>query len=93
LHLHLVAAKGSDIPKNFNNIVLSIHAIAMFQALHDYLRLCISGLMFSGLHLSGMLAALAGVTLSGLSATKPPDQPEVSTSTGPSATIDRRCSQ
>jgi E3 ubiquitin-protein ligase TRIP12 len=45
-----------------------------------------------------MLAALAGVTSSGLSATtttKPPDQPEASTSSsaGPSATVERRRSQ
>ncbi|KAH9172968.1 hypothetical protein EDB89DRAFT_1961917 [Lactarius sanguifluus] len=86
LRLRLVAAEGSDIPKNFNNIVVSIHAIATFQALHDYLRPRVSGLMFSGSRLSGMLAALAGVTSGGLSATKPPDQPEASTSAGPSAT-------
>jgi E3 ubiquitin-protein ligase TRIP12 len=56
--------------------------------------------MFSGSRLSGMLAALAGVTSSGLSATttttKPPDQPEASTSSsaaGPSATVERRRSQ
>ena len=93
LRLRLVAAEGSDIPKNFNNIVVSIHAIATFQALHDYLRPRVSGLMFSGSRLSGMLAALAGVTSSGLSATKPPDQPEASTSAGPSATVERRRSQ
>lgn len=93
LRLRLVAAEGSDIPKNFNNIVVSIHAIATFQALHDYLRPRVSGLMFSGSRLSGMLAALAGVTSGGLSATKPPDQPEASTSAGPSATVERRRSQ
>ena len=98
LRLRLVAAEGSDIPKNFNNIVVSIHAIATFQALHDYLRPRVSGLMFSGSRLSGMLAALAGVTsgsAGGLSATnttaKPPDQPEASTSAaGP---VERRRSQ
>ena len=106
LRLRLVAAEGSDIPKNFNNIVVSIHAIATFQALHDYLRPRVSGLMFSGSRLSGMLAALAGVTSGsggGLSATtntttttttttKPPDQPEASTSAagGP---VERRRSQ
>ncbi|KAF8262629.1 hypothetical protein EI94DRAFT_1773142 [Lactarius quietus] len=93
LRLRLVAAEGSDIPKNFNNIVVSIHAIATFQALHDYLRPRVSGLMFSGSRLSGMLAALAGVTSGGLSATKPPDQPEASTSAGTSATVERRRSQ
>ena len=49
--------------------------------------------MFSGSRLSGMLAALAGVTSSGLSAIKPPDQPEASSSAGPSATVERRRSQ
>ena len=93
LRLRLVAAEGSDIPKNFNNIVVSIHAIATFQALHDYLRPRVSGLMFSGSRLSGMLAALAGVTSGGLSSTKPPEQPEASTSAGPSTTIERRRSQ
>jgi E3 ubiquitin-protein ligase TRIP12 len=92
LRLRLVAAEGSDIPKNFNNIVVSIHAIATFQALHDYLRPRVSGLMFSGSRLSGMLAALAGVT-SGLSSSKPPEQPEASTSAGPSTTVERRRSQ
>ena len=94
LRLRLVASEGSDIPKNFNNIVVSIHAIATFQALHDYLRPRVSGLMFSGSRLSGMLAALAGVTSGGLSSTstKPPEQPEASTSAGPS-TVERRRSQ
>ncbi|THH12821.1 hypothetical protein EW146_g7335 [Bondarzewia mesenterica] len=59
LRLRLVAAEGSDIPRNFNNIVVSIHAIATFQALHDYLRPRVAGLLFSGSRLSGMLAALA----------------------------------
>ena len=59
-----------------NNIVMSIHAIATFRTLHNYLLLRVSGLMFSGSHLSGMLTALAGVTSSGLSANKPPDQPD-----------------
>jgi len=95
LRLRLVASEGSDIPKNFNNIVVSIHAIATFQALHDYLRPRVSGLMFSGSRLSGMLAALAGVTSGGLSSssTKPPEQPEASTSAGPSTTVERRRSQ
>jgi E3 ubiquitin-protein ligase TRIP12 len=40
-----------------------------------------------------MLAALAGVASGGLSSTKPPDQPEASTSAGPSTTVERRRSQ
>ncbi|KAI0738636.1 hypothetical protein C8Q80DRAFT_1206571 [Daedaleopsis nitida] len=60
LRLRLVAAEDSDIPRNLSNIVVSIHAIATFQALHDYLRPRVSGLMLSSSsRLSGMLAALA----------------------------------
>ena len=39
--------------------MVSIHAIATFQALHDYLRPRVSGLLSGGSRLSGMLAALA----------------------------------
>ncbi|KAI0794507.1 hypothetical protein C8Q74DRAFT_1365946 [Fomes fomentarius] len=59
LRLRLVAAEESDIPRNLSNIVVSIHAIATFQALHDYLRPRVSGLLSSTSRLSGMLAALA----------------------------------
>ncbi|KAI0352109.1 hypothetical protein OH77DRAFT_1428880 [Trametes cingulata] len=59
LRLRLVAAEDSDIPRNLNNIVVSIHAIATFQALHDYLRPRVAGLLSSSSRLSGMLAALA----------------------------------
>ncbi|KAF8258183.1 hypothetical protein EI94DRAFT_1815916 [Lactarius quietus] len=44
-------------------------------------------------HLNAMLAALAGITSGSLSATKPPDQPEASTSAGPSATVKCRRSR
>ena len=40
-----------------------------------------------------MLAALAGVASGGLPSTKQPDQPEASTSAGPSTTVERRRSQ
>ncbi|OCH91486.1 hypothetical protein OBBRIDRAFT_775037 [Obba rivulosa] len=59
LRLRLVAAEDSDVPKNLSNIVVSIHAIATFQALHDYLRPRVAGLLSSSSRLSGMLAALA----------------------------------
>ena len=64
LRLRLVAEEDSDIPRNCSNIIVSIHAIATFQALNDYLRPRISGLhpgmmSGSGSRLSGMLAALA----------------------------------
>ncbi|EKM81670.1 hypothetical protein AGABI1DRAFT_54559 [Agaricus bisporus var. burnettii JB137-S8] len=59
LRLRLVAAEGSDTPRGLQNIVVSIHAIATFQALHDYLRPRVSGLIGGSSRLSGMLAALA----------------------------------
>jgi E3 ubiquitin-protein ligase TRIP12 len=59
LRLRLVADDDSGIPRNLHNIVVSIHAIATFQALHDYLRPRVSGLLSGGTRLSGMLAALA----------------------------------
>jgi E3 ubiquitin-protein ligase TRIP12 len=58
LRLRLVAGDDSDIPRNLHNIVVSIHAIATFQVLHDYLRPRVAGLL-SNTRLSGMLAALA----------------------------------
>ncbi|KZT25275.1 hypothetical protein NEOLEDRAFT_377486 [Neolentinus lepideus HHB14362 ss-1] len=64
LRLRLVAADDSDIPRNLNNIVVSIHAIATFQALHDYLRPRVAGVMGGSSRLSGMLAALAASGLS-----------------------------
>ncbi|KAJ7670440.1 hypothetical protein B0H17DRAFT_1209311 [Mycena rosella] len=59
LRLRLVAGDESDAPRNLHNIVISIHAIATFQALHDYLCPRIAGLLGGGARLSGMLAALA----------------------------------
>jgi E3 ubiquitin-protein ligase TRIP12 len=59
LRLRLVAGEDSDIPRNLRNVVVSIHAIATFQALHDYLRPRVSGLLSGNPRLSGMLAALA----------------------------------
>jgi E3 ubiquitin-protein ligase TRIP12 len=38
LRLKLVADEDSGIPKSYRNIMVSIHAIAMFKALDDYLR-------------------------------------------------------
>lgn len=59
LRLRLVAGDDSDIPRNLHNMVVSIHAIATFQALHDYLRPRVAGLLSGGSRLSGMFAALA----------------------------------
>ncbi|KAH9821476.1 hypothetical protein DFH28DRAFT_1078835 [Melampsora americana] len=66
LKIRLVAADGTDVPKNCANVVVSIHAIATFQAFSDYLRPRIIkgqdderlGRPSSG-RLSGMLAAFA----------------------------------
>ncbi|KAH9907416.1 hypothetical protein F4778DRAFT_721830 [Xylariomycetidae sp. FL2044] len=71
IRLKLVADDDSDIPRSYRNIMVSIHAIATFKALDDYLRPRIS------LHerprgarprdgLSRALAAMAGTA--GLSA-------------------------
>ncbi|KAG6909327.1 hypothetical protein DXG01_000927 [Tephrocybe rancida] len=62
LRLRLVAEDDPDVPRSLHNIVVSIHAIATFQALHDYLRPRVAGLLNGGSRLHGMLAALAGFT-------------------------------
>ncbi|KAJ6519112.1 hypothetical protein C8R45DRAFT_950282 [Mycena sanguinolenta] len=104
LRLRLVAGDESDVPRNLHNIVVSIHAIATFQALHDYLRPRVAGLLGSGSRLSGMLAALAASGFTGSPVPTPgeaPPQPPVpaaaeSSSAGASAsasTITRRRSQ
>lgn len=41
--------------------MVSIHAIATFQALHDYLRPRVAGLIGGSSRLSGMLSAFAGL--------------------------------
>ncbi|KAI0169347.1 hypothetical protein GGR52DRAFT_554760 [Hypoxylon sp. FL1284] len=38
IRLKLVADEDSDIPRSYRNIMVSIHAIATFKALDDYLR-------------------------------------------------------
>ncbi|KAK4666173.1 Ubiquitin fusion degradation protein 4 [Podospora pseudopauciseta] len=38
IRLKLVADEDSDIPRNFRNIMVSIHAITTFKSLDDYLR-------------------------------------------------------
>ncbi|KAJ3559621.1 hypothetical protein NM688_g224 [Phlebia brevispora] len=97
LRLRLIAADDSDVPRNLSNIIVSIHAIATFQALHDYLRPRVAGLLGSGSRISGMLAALAasGLAASSSSQTESPRPPPTSdnTSTPPAssaAAISRR---
>ena len=38
LRLRLVADEGADVPRPYRNVMVSIHAIATFKALDDYLR-------------------------------------------------------
>jgi len=82
LRLRLVAGDDSDIPRNLHNIVVSIHAIATFQALHDYLRPRVAGLLSSSSRLSGMFAALAA---SGFVGSPKPTSEETPTPAGLSA--------
>lgn len=86
MRLRLVADEDSDIPSNLHNIVVSIHAIATFQALHDYLRPRVSGLLSgSGSRLTSMLAALAGARLAAASSSAGHRLPEPSSASAPLA--------
>ncbi|KAG8894296.1 Ubiquitin fusion degradation protein 4, partial [Tulasnella sp. 403] len=59
LRLRLVAAEGTTVPRSCTNITVSIHAIATFQALHDYLRPRVAGAGPGSSRLNGVLAAFA----------------------------------
>jgi E3 ubiquitin-protein ligase TRIP12 len=81
--------------------VVSIHAIATFQALHDYLRPRVAGLLSSS-RLSGMFAALAASGFVGSTskpaddsskAAKPTDSGAESSAAAAPAAIQRRRSQ
>ncbi len=65
LRLRLVPSDGSGIIRNLPNMLVSIHAIATFQALHDYLQPRVAGLMSSGSRLPGMFAALTALVFFG----------------------------
>lgn len=103
LRLRLVAADDSDIPRNLNNMVVSIHAIATFQALHDYLRPRVSGLFSGSSRL--LAAALASGFGAGPSSSRPslseslpslsarPTDEQGSSASAPAPTIARRRSQ
>lgn len=43
IRLKLVAEEGTDVPKAFSGFIVSIHAIATFKALDDYLKPRLSG--------------------------------------------------
>jgi hypothetical protein len=61
LRLKLVAADPSEVPKSCQNLMVSIHAIAPFSALDEYLRPRIAGVMSFRPELTpGLLQALAG---------------------------------
>jgi E3 ubiquitin-protein ligase TRIP12 len=105
LRLRLIAGEDeSDVPRNLHNIIVSIHAIATFQALHDYLRPRVAGLLNSGSRLSGMLAALAASAstsrggVGDAQATEPSAHPTTESSSsasvsGSTPTVARRRSQ
>jgi E3 ubiquitin-protein ligase TRIP12 len=69
IRLKLVADEDSEIPKAYRNIMVSIHAIATFKALDDYLRPRISlGERPPRIsrHREGLSGALAALAASGL---------------------------
>ena len=61
LRLKLVAGDDSEIPRPYRNIMVSIHAIATFKALDDYLRprISLSDRPRGGRHHEGVSNALA----------------------------------
>lgn len=105
LRLRIVAEDGTDAPRSCSNIVVSIHAIATFQALNDYLRPRVAGALAGmgagGSRLSGVLAAFAaaaglpagalGRVAAGASAGAASSAPPATGSSAP--TVGRRRSQ
>jgi E3 ubiquitin-protein ligase TRIP12 len=67
IRLKLVADDDSDIPKTFRNIMVSIHAIATFKALDDYLRPRISLSERPRHRREGIPEALAALAAAGIS--------------------------
>ncbi|KAI5475050.1 E3 ubiquitin-protein ligase TRIP12, partial [Pseudohyphozyma bogoriensis] len=88
LKLRLIAEEGSDVPRSCTNIVVSIHAIATFQAFNDYLRPRILAATSSSDRASGSRSAVGAGTLSSFLAafaaangvSPPPESGEQSTS-------------
>lgn len=68
IRLKLVADDDSDIPRAYRNIMVSIHAIATFKALDDYLRprISISERSRNSRHRDGLTGALAALAAAGM---------------------------
>lgn len=68
IRLKLVADDDSDIPGAYRNIMVSIHAIATFKALDDYLRprISISERTRGSRHRDGLSGALAALAAAGM---------------------------
>ncbi|CEQ41607.1 SPOSA6832_03348, partial [Sporobolomyces salmonicolor] len=102
LKLRLIAEEGSDVPRSCSNIVVSIHAIATFQAFNDYLRPRILAAVSQadrmstslpsgsgGGTLSSLLAAFAAAAAANnrsSSSSPPPTEPTTSTSNAAAST-------
>lgn len=88
LRLKLVADEDSGIPRPYRNIMVSIHAIATFKALDDYLRPRISlserprGARREGITgaMAAYAAAMAGRSSGGRGAPPPPPLPGLGSS-------------
>ncbi|KAL1748215.1 hypothetical protein HDZ31DRAFT_79908 [Schizophyllum fasciatum] len=99
LRLRLVADEDSDIPRNLHNIVVSIHAIATFQALHDYLRPRVSGILgrgptsFTGMLAAALAAGGLGRLRDELPSTLAPPPPAAASTSASAPMIGRRRSQ
>jgi E3 ubiquitin-protein ligase TRIP12 len=86
LRLKLVADEDSGIPKTYRNIMVSIHAIATFKALDDYLRPRISlAERPRGSRNRDTIAAYAAALAEGRSPGPPPPQPPNETTNRPSS--------
>lgn len=68
IRLKLVADDNSDIPRPYRNIMVSIHAIATFKALDDYLRprISLSERPRGTKHRDGLSGTLAALAAAGL---------------------------
>ncbi|KAH8816204.1 E3 ubiquitin-protein ligase UPL3 [Xylogone sp. PMI_703] len=68
IRLKLVADDDSDIPRPYRNIMVSIHAIATFKALDDYLRprISLSERPRAARHRDGLSGTLAALAAAGL---------------------------